>query len=952
MQNQINPSELIVYGINSFINDFSKDDSKKQILDLNNLKKKFKIDYTFDDELNQIEPSEYPSFSQLTYNERIDGKLYSYSRPPLGPIDNFSYCSVCYNSGPDYHKEDCDYPEKRSLYLTFEGLVNYIIRNPNYSGKLDELKSIWNSNKLSIEDIDKYILSDYFIDIKDGKIVEEDLIQNKNVQTNIILLDVIKTKGPDKIEYKTQTTSYNETLLIRYELNQDFKTSIRISKNGKINLIHIPINDIDKNKMYSQIISRINEHPDTFIDLDEYKLIPEISYNHSINSQFYLFPNKDSGLINFENLYNNIYNVNSRGKLIDSQFTKIENDNIIVLISPRTNKYIKIYKIKFSKGKITYNLTKTRQEINCIIIPADGIKIHLTIFKSGVFQMSMSYCNFNDIRGNICAKLINNKAKYPLKIEYLELIREIFIDIFNSESEFYSTYITSSNTDIKNSISGKKTIYKQGTTQVCRNNDRGFNKRPIPYTWKGTCPENSHYLEFKGIFSHIDGKYYPCCAPKKIGTDEEIGQYLKSGFPKDREEAEEYGVTKEIDYNSGVLENVDIGANTEAFIDGKFKKIKILSQADKSKTPMRFKVKIIDTSQEIEIEREQLKPDSRYFPGLKNFSKQQLIKCILKKYQFTDNITVNEDNIKALEKYITINKQSYNNILSLHNIDIFTRDSFYVTSIPTNSIPCYLFISTNELYVMDTNGNKMNDFEFSDITIDDDNVIIFYGFYINKQYYIIDLLYYKDNIESDFNSKIQLINEIDFKYLIISDNIILPDFQDNIIETSYFLLEQYKDISLIFIPKSYNCYLNYKQWNPNLIIDKTIVLQILKQNKTVNHYSIGYEDKSINANINLDDIIIKKQFRDSNNVKVKDYVLFEFDYSLATGKLSKDFLQPKNKIDMPKLDINDTLTKISLIVFPIKESFFTNINNDNKHVWYINSNELIYNNEDTPLIKN
>ena len=103
------PTPINIYGINAFINKFL--DSKLEILDLESIKNNFKIDFEFDESINQIQENELPSFTQLTYNKRVtsDDSSYStsYNRPPIGPIENFCYCSYCSNISPQYHDETC-----------------------------------------------------------------------------------------------------------------------------------------------------------------------------------------------------------------------------------------------------------------------------------------------------------------------------------------------------------------------------------------------------------------------------------------------------------------------------------------------------------------------------------------------------------------------------------------------------------------------------------------------------------------------------------------------------------------------------------------------------------------------------------------------------------------------------------------------------------------------------
>ena len=45
----------------------------------------------------------------------------NYNRPPVGPMDDGLYCSYCEKFGPFNHTEECQIPQKESLYLTLEG---------------------------------------------------------------------------------------------------------------------------------------------------------------------------------------------------------------------------------------------------------------------------------------------------------------------------------------------------------------------------------------------------------------------------------------------------------------------------------------------------------------------------------------------------------------------------------------------------------------------------------------------------------------------------------------------------------------------------------------------------------------------------------------------------------------------------------------------------------------
>ena len=60
----IDPTQVNIYVVNSFINKF--DDNKNDILDLQELKEKFKLDYEYDDQEYEINKSDLHAFSQLT----------------------------------------------------------------------------------------------------------------------------------------------------------------------------------------------------------------------------------------------------------------------------------------------------------------------------------------------------------------------------------------------------------------------------------------------------------------------------------------------------------------------------------------------------------------------------------------------------------------------------------------------------------------------------------------------------------------------------------------------------------------------------------------------------------------------------------------------------------------------------------------------------------------------
>lgn len=218
-------SDIKINGINVFINKFV---ASEEIIDIDKLKTDFPLD---DDEegFYRLSLSQKKFLGDETIND-------NYNRPPIGPIQRGLYCTVCDAAGPDDHREDCDTPLPESLMLTLKGLKDYILI-PSYNGDLTDIKNKINNGNITQEELneDILLLED---EISPGEILN---IENENILTKISFDSegVFKKRGPKKLAAKTSTTQFLNNVIISYQkLNN--KTSIRISKNGLINLINVP----------------------------------------------------------------------------------------------------------------------------------------------------------------------------------------------------------------------------------------------------------------------------------------------------------------------------------------------------------------------------------------------------------------------------------------------------------------------------------------------------------------------------------------------------------------------------------------------------------------------------------------------------------------------------------------------------------------------------------------
>jgi len=965
----IEPTPINIYGINSFINKFS--DSKLDILDLESLKTNFKVDFKFDDNLNQIQETELPAFTQLTYNKRITSTDLSYStsynRPPLGPIENFCYCSYCTNISPKYHDENCTFPEKKSLFLTIQGIYYYIIQNKKdtFIKNINELKEAWLENKITLDMLNNFLLIPNSIKFKSTDFINDYIISEKiplnNTLTKIQYFDVVKLRGPTKLEYTTATQKFSNAIMLSYEhsINQEDskKTSIRIYKNGLINLINVPSSNYYREILYKTLIDRINESSDDTVNIDyfnrmaseftddefdEYTIIDKASYIHSVNSQFNMWPVKDKYSIDFKKLNSLISPYDSSGKIVSGEFTDVSNmpksNKQIIKLSYKTNSVL-IINWEHSLGKDTKTQSLTREEIKCIILPVDGIKISLQIHKHGTFQMSMSYCNVSDIKNSICNVLVD-KSIVPLDFKYFEIVKQIFVGILIEKPTLIGDsldYSEDSTGIIRNTVSGNAPPNKPNTsTAVCRSKDPrpGYpGLRPIPYSFHGECPESRQYIDPIGVLGN-DGLYYPCCSAKTKKSEEDYKNYLIEGFPKNIIEAKKYGVNNIEDLNSGILVpgSLNIGAMTKAKIDNIWIPVKIIGYKGKSKKPTEILVQNLNTNKVITVNRNDLERDSRYFPGLKTFNKDQLIKCILKNLQYKQKqISILElENLNEIKNLINFPDKNFNPVLSVYSLPIFETINYHVTSVPNNSNMYFLYIKQNDSYFINIFGNK----KIKGLSEIINEEIILLGFLESEseKFFVTDILYFNKPVKIPFSEKILLLKEIEDTYF-LTDNIIeFPNYESNIITGSKELLQESSDIFLVFTPEIN--YLDFKLWT-NITVEHEITLQVIQKSKT-NYFTLGFDNTRLTGlTISFDSIFIPKIFIESNQIKINDYILFKFDFNLQTQQLSTRILTPIEKNTKPEISLNETLTKISLILNPIKESFFINNKIDDDYIWNI-----------------
>tara|TARA_B110000902_G_scaffold264460_1_gene346015 strand:- start:583 stop:3429 length:2847 start_codon:yes stop_codon:yes gene_type:complete len=939
-------SDIKINGINVFLNRF---DTSEEIVDIDKLKTDFPLD---DDE----EGFYRLSLSQKKFlgNETIND---NYTRPPIGPIEKGLYCSVCDAIGPEDHREDCDNPQKESLFLTIKGIKDYVLV-PSYNGDFLNIKNKINENTITQEELNDEVL------LLEDQISPSEILndENEDILTKISFDSggVFKKRGPKKLAAKTSTTQFLNNVIISHERSEN-KTSIRISKNGLINLINVPEDENDYNVMITELIDRIRDSDvinktalEEITGEQEYRLFPDYSYIHSMSAQFTL-SDFDGKQVDFENLDNLISPYDSSGKLISSAITNVETTasgkNVIIYND------IRIIEWEYSLGRMTRTGVMSKEYIKFVNTPAPGLKMTCIINKYGTITMTISKCSDKTILQGLC-----QSGETVIKTELFRNVVNVFDELFRNQMEILtSKAIDKISKEIKsyNTVSGNAV-----PSSVCRNTQTRIDddgntwkegKRPDPYSWSGTCPDpNYQYLSPEGV-QGPDGLWYPCCKAKSEKSVQMMRDYLIKGFPRNQSDAEKYNIVDGEDIGSGILipDSNSPGSTAEVNINGRIETVTVIKK--KSKKSNDYTVRTRD-GEFVTIEGEAFKKDSRVFPGLDTFNKNQLIECVKLNLKRLDFVINQEGNIiknkisELSEKILQENTDIFSrlipdtSIITKRNLTTFSINSlktvpYVVKNVPGSGYPFFLCLGPGGNFYINLDLMSID----SEISDRFDTDIILFG-YLKKnetenvnEFHVVDLIYYDESYVSvPFTRRNQTIMELQNSILnTITDEIIaFPDFFNDIIDGSYYFMNENKSNSLVFI-NSEIC--DYITWGEKDTTDDIIELQVLELTKG-SIIKFGHSERTFPEGLSF---LTKYEF---TKREIPDKLL-RGDY--VNVKINRDFsgnIVPKRKISiLNKTDktyeydkiLNDLYNKFK----PTDISLF--IDPDE---WYISRDErLIYN---------
>lgn len=935
-------SEIKINGINVFINRF---DTAEEIVDIDKLKTDFPLDED-EEGFYSLSLSQKKILGDETIND-------NYNRPPIGPIRKGLYCSVCDSVGPEDHREDCDTPLPESLMLTIKGMKDYILV-PSYSGDLADIKNKITNGSITQEELDEEIL------LLEGEISPDEIlnIENENVLTKISFDSegVFKKRGPKKLAAKTSTTQFLNNIIISYR-KSDNKTSIRISKNGLINLINVPEDPEEYNDMVSELIERLKDsdviNTDTLEEItgsSEYRLFEEFSYTHSMSAQFTL-DNFNGKQVDFENLDILISPFDASGEVISSSVTELENTTSGKKVINFNG--IRIIDWEYSLGRMTRTGVMSKEYIRFVNTPAPGLKMTCIINKYGTITMTISKCSDKNIQQGLCLE-----GNTSINKELFENVVISFNELFRNQEEILTIKVidkVSKDLKVYNTISGNAV-----PSSVCRNtqtrvDDDGNTwkegKRPDPYSWSGTCPDpNYQYLSPEGV-QGSDGLWYPCCRAKSDKSIQLMRNYLIKGFPRNQAEAEKYNIINGEDFGSGILipDSNSPGSTAEISLNGRSEIVTVIKK--KNKKSNEYTVRTQD-GEIITIQGESFKRDSRVFPGLDTFDKSQLIECVKLNLKKLDLVVNRDGNLvknkisEFNEKNLPENTAIFNRLnisitkrnLTVSSINLFKTVPFTVKSVPGNSYPFFLCLGPGGNFYINSKLNSID----SEISNKFDTDIVLFG-YLRKneienvnEFHIIDLIYYEESYTSVlFNRRNQTISELQNSILnSISDEIIaFPDFFTDVIEGSNYFINENKMNTLVFI-NSNEC--DYVTWGEKDLTDDIIELQVIELTKG-SIIKFGHSDRSFPEGLNF---LNKYEF---TKREIPDKLL-RGDY--VNVKINRDFsgnIVPKRKISIlskteRNYDYDTVLDELYTKFRPIDASLFSDPDE-----WYISQDNTLVN---------
>lgn len=302
------------------------------------------------------------TYIHKSYYYRKESDVISFSLPPQGPINEYTYCPFCEQQGPQYHTEECQGPWDQEL-LTEEGIEFYSDKIKHYFPDVEDpheynffYKQIFPKRGIQKIQSDKWTISKFpnciqlkfqtptHIDYPDGVTIIAKITQKDNNTylyinriPNVIIepKDLIKTFVTDKIPLDSENVTY--TII-------NCNTSEKITKDDQI----LKLEDITEHlRQFDQNVSYSSYYNIIKLQYDEHTKI-NIKIGGSVQVWF------------SEETENPRKTLND---IIDNIKTQIDTPKYKEKVTPKTSLYFEnkvlntIVPYTTENGKMTYNST-------------------------------------------------------------------------------------------------------------------------------------------------------------------------------------------------------------------------------------------------------------------------------------------------------------------------------------------------------------------------------------------------------------------------------------------------------------------------------------------------------------------------------------------------------------------------------------------------------------------
>jgi len=426
----------------------TKSKTEYNYINLSTLVDNFKLDFDY-------EPPEYipygnrPGFISKSYYQSNPETGYNF--PPLA-IDRYFRCTFCRQTGPGFHLVECKRPFDSSLTLTEEGTKFYPGRERGTS----------------------YLL-------------------------------IVKKRGQKKVVTKNiKSEKFTDNLKLIYENADSSKCTIRIARNGSVNIVSANVDSIET--LPKQLVKKINESESLTSNFPgtKYTIDAGSSYVYTMLGQFDLLKSKETSSIDLSVL---------NGMLWESvTFKKKYLGNVVLMLDTPSNNLIVTQHV-FNSGDIESRSGKPTNPYILFKFDLGDVKVNVMIFNRGSVQIRAS-----------------------IKNEPVDLSKSIK-RVYTFFKDLLSRVDTS---DLINSVTSKKmkginNVIGGGAPRMCHDRPgSGYLLRPVPFSFYGKCPMPGYYVAPRGVKRDDNGLYEPCCVKLTQKGQDSKSRYsniLVDGYP-------------------------------------------------------------------------------------------------------------------------------------------------------------------------------------------------------------------------------------------------------------------------------------------------------------------------------------------------------------------------------------------------------------------------------------